>query len=95
VRSARASGHFVYLALTKGGDYYCGYAANALARVRVHNAGRGSKILRGKRPVRLAYARRFSSKNEALRFEALLKRRPHAYKRSLCTAWLRRQTRKD
>jgi len=92
---ARRTGHFVYLARTRDGAYYCGYAANAPARLRAHNAGKGAKILRGKRPVRLAYVRRFSSKSAALKFEARLKCRSHAYKRSLSEAWLRRRARKD
>jgi putative endonuclease len=85
------SAHFVYLALTGDGAYYCGYAADPAARVAVHNAGRGAKILRGKRPVRLAYARRFATKSDALRYEIALKSRTHAYKKSLSVRWLARK----
>jgi predicted GIY-YIG superfamily endonuclease len=56
--------------------------------VAVHNAGRGAKILRGKRPVRLAYVRHFATKTAALRYEMALKARTHAYKRSLSLRWL-------
>lgn len=83
--------HYVYLALTADGLYYCGYAADPASRVAVHNAGRGAKILRGKRPVRLAYARRFRNKSDALRYEIELKARTHAYKRTLCARWLTRK----
>ena len=82
------SWHYVYLALTADGRYYCGYAREPAARVAVHNAGRGAKILRGKRPVRLAYARRFRSKSDALRYEYALKARNHGYKRTLSLRWL-------
>ena len=83
--------HFVYLAATRDGAYYCGYTVDPVARVAVHNAGRGAKILRGKRPVRLAYARRFASKSEALRYENALKARTHSYKRTLSKRWLARK----
>ena len=83
--------HFVYLAATRDGAYYCGYAADPVARVAVHNAGRGAKILRGKRPVRLAYARRFASKSDALRYEIALKARTHTYKKTLSQRWLARK----
>lgn len=86
-RRARADGHFVYLVATADGTYYCGYAADVAARVRTHNAGKGAKILRGKRPVRLAFARRFSTKGAALRYEALLKGFSHAQKRALSRRW--------
>lgn len=79
--------HNVYLALTRDGAYYCGYALDPEARLAVHNAGRGAKILRGKLPVVLAYVRRFASKSAALRYESGLKGRTHAYKRTLARRW--------
>jgi putative endonuclease len=85
------SSHFVYLALTSDGRYYCGYAVDPPARVAVHNAGRGSKILRGKRPVRLVYSRRFVTKGDALRYESALKATNHDHKRVLAKRWLSRR----
>lgn len=80
--------HYVYLASTADGAYYCGYAIDPQARVAAHNAGRGAKILRGKRPVELAFVRRFRSRGNALRYEFALKARTHEYKRALCIRWL-------
>ena len=82
------AGHHVYLALTCDGMYYCGYALDPDARLALHNAGRGSKILRGKRPVKLAYVRRFATKSAALKHEISLKGRTHAEKRTLSRRWL-------
>ena len=73
------------------GAYYCGYALDPVARVAVHNAGDGAKIVRGRRPVRLAYIRGFSDKSDALRYEIALKRRTHGYKRALSRRWLDRK----
>ena len=82
------SGHHVYLALTRDGVYYCGYALDPKARLAVHNDGRGAKILRGKLPVVLAYVRRFATRSAALQYECELKGRTHAYKRTLARRWL-------
>jgi putative endonuclease len=83
--------HYVYLAATRDGVLYCGYAIDPDARVAAHNAGNGAKILRGKRPVTLAYCKRFASKSDALRYEFALKGRTHAYKRALSRCWLARK----
>ena len=87
--------HHVYLALTRDGAYYCGYALDPKARLAAHNAGRGAKILRGKLPVVLAYVRRFASRSAALRFESGLKGRTHAYKRTLARRWQARSMPSD
>jgi len=91
---ARANAHFVYLAQTADGAYYCGYAIDPASRIRAHNAGKGAKILRGKTPVRLSFARRFSTKEAALSYEASLKRRSHAFKLTLSRRWSRLRKRK-
>ena len=83
------SGHWVYLVRCADGSYYCGYARDPAARLKAHNAGKGSKILRGKLPVRLAYARRFAAKGDALSREAAIKRQTHAQKRVLAKRWER------
>jgi putative endonuclease len=83
-------GHYVYLVRCADGSYYCGYAREPVARIDAHNDGKGSKILRGRLPVRLAYTRRLTSMGDALRFEAELKRRSHADKHALSRAWRKR-----
>jgi putative endonuclease len=94
-RERSAGSYHVYLALTIDGSYYCGYAVDADARIAVHNAGRGAKILRGKRPVRLAYRRTFSTRSAAARFESALKKCSHAHKYALSRRWLARVRKSD
>jgi putative endonuclease len=77
----------VYLARCADGSYYCGYARDPLKRLAAHNAGKGSKSVRGKLPVRLAFLRSFRTKGDALRFEARVKQRSHAEKRELSRRW--------
>ncbi len=81
--------HWVYLVRCADGSYYCGYARDPVERIKAHNLGKGSKILRGKLPVRLAYARRLANKNAALSYEASLKSRSHQEKASLARRWKR------
>jgi putative endonuclease len=81
----------VYLARAADGAFYCGYAVDPRARVERHNAGAGAKALRGKRPVTLAYVRRFASLSDALKYEIVLKKQPHAYKESLAQRWRARK----
>ena len=85
-------GHFVYLVRCADGTYYCGYSRDPVGRAAAHNAGKGSKILRGKLPVRLAYTRRLATKGDALRLEIELKRRSHAEKIALARRWKARRT---
>jgi putative endonuclease len=78
----------VYLARARDGSYYCGYALDPPARIAAHNAGKGSKALRGRVPVRIAFTRRFTDKGDALRFERELKRRTRQEKTALSVRWL-------
>ncbi|HLW36842.1 MAG TPA: GIY-YIG nuclease family protein, partial [Candidatus Eremiobacteraceae bacterium] len=75
----------------RDGSLYCGYARDPDARVALHNAGRGSRILRGKLPVRLVYLRRLSSAGAALKFEIQLKKQSHAQKLSLSARWQKKR----
>ena len=75
--------HRVYLVRCADGALYTGYTTDVARRVAAHNAGRGSRYTRSRRPVVLVAAWPFASRGEALRAEALLKRLPPAQKRAL------------
>ena len=64
----------VYIVQCEDGTLYCGMAIDVPMRVAAHNAGRGAKYTRGRRPVKLVYARKCVSRAEAAREEARLKR---------------------
>ena len=65
--------HFVYIVRCRDGSLYTGYARDPVARVGVHNAGRGARYTAGRRPVTLVYTQRFRSRSAALRREYELK----------------------
>lgn len=68
--------YFTYLLTCADKTLYCGSTNNLEKRLKQHNgllAG-GAKYTKGKQPVQLVYVEEFSTKSEALRREAEIKR---------------------
>jgi len=66
--------HFVYIVECADGTLYTGYTINIDRRILAHNAGKGARYTRAHRPVKLLVSWVFSTKSEALRMEATIKR---------------------
>ena len=49
--------------------YYTGWTNDLEKKIRAHNAGRGAKYTKPRRPVRLVYFEVFGTKEEAMRRE--------------------------
>ncbi len=64
---------FTYVVRCVDGSLYIGFARDVDARVDAHNAGRGARYTRARRPVRLVW-RWQTSTERARRLEGLLKR---------------------
>jgi putative endonuclease len=71
---------FTYILECADGTFYTGWTANLEQRLQAHNAGRGGRYTRGRRPVRLAYSEEHSTRQEAQRREVVLRRLPRAMK---------------
>lgn len=56
--------HYVYIVKCKDNSLYTGYTTNVEARIATHNAGKGAKYTKTRRPVVLVYQEMFSSKSE-------------------------------
>jgi putative endonuclease len=65
---------FCYIVECADGTFYTGWTTNLERRLAAHNAGRGSRYTRSRRPVKLVYFESCSSRAEAMRREATLKR---------------------
>ncbi|AKC77159.1 GIY-YIG nuclease family protein [Staphylococcus sp. EG-SA-6] len=65
--------HYVYIVKCKDNSLYTGYTTNVEARIATHNAGKGAKYTKTRRPVVLVYQEMFSSKSEAMRREYEIK----------------------
>jgi putative endonuclease len=88
-RPKRRTRWYVYLLQCADGTYYSGVALDLKERLRKHNAGRGARYTRGRRPVRLVWSLRCSSYAQARAREAQLKRWSRADKRRLAQGSLR------
>ena len=64
---------FVYIVQCTDGTLYTGWAKDVAARVKVHNAGRGARYTRTRRPVRLRYWERHPDRAAAMRRERQIK----------------------
>lgn len=78
--------NYAYLVRCADGTLYAGWTTDLTRRVQAHNAGRGAKYTRSRRPVALVYYEAFGTREEALRREAALKRLSRGEKLALIAA---------
>ena len=75
--------YYVYLLRCADGTLYTGFTNDLARRLAAHNAGRGAKYTRGRRPVELVYWESFSNESSALRREYAIKQLPRRQKLTL------------
>jgi predicted GIY-YIG superfamily endonuclease len=73
----------VYVVRCADGTLYTGIAKDVETRIRAHNAGRGAKYTRSRRPVELVYAEAAADRGAAQRREHEIRRLPAGAKRAL------------
>ena len=78
--------HYVYILRCADDTLYCGWTTDTEKRTAAHNAGRGAKYPRSRRPVTLVYREAFSEKSEALSREWHIKRMSREEKLRLIAA---------
>lgn len=61
--------HYMYVVECADGSWYTGYTTDVERRVAAHNAGRGAKYTKARRPVTLVAAAAFCTKHEAMSAE--------------------------
>ena len=66
--------HYVYILRCADDTLYTGWTTHLEERVAVHNAGKGAKYTKNRRPVKLVYFECLESKPLALRREYAIKR---------------------
>lgn len=77
---------YVYLLRCADDTLYCGWTTDPLRRWREHEAGSASRYTRSRRPVELVWTSECSSRSQAMREEARIKRLPAVEKRALVEA---------
>lgn len=75
--------NYTYILECKDGSYYTGWTNNLEKRLQDHNAGKGAKYTKARRPVLLAYYETFTTKEEAMRREYAIKQMTRAEKEKL------------
>ena len=65
--------NYTYIVKCSDGTYYTGWTNNLEKRLAAHNAGKGAKYTKSRRPVVLKYYETFSTKKEAMRREWTVK----------------------
>ncbi|HRH93626.1 MAG TPA: GIY-YIG nuclease family protein [Candidatus Peribacteria bacterium] len=75
--------HFFYLARCSDDSLYAGTCVDLKAREETHNAGKGAKYTRSRRPVTFVYSETFRTLSAARKREAEVKRWPAGEKRAL------------
>ena len=66
--------NYTYILECKDGTLYTGWTNDIEKRLAAHNAGRGAKYTKSRRPVELVHLEMFDAKEEAMRREYEIKR---------------------
>ena len=77
---------YVYILRCADQTLYTGITNRLQQRLHAHNAGRGAKYTKGRRPVHLLYWETCTDKSAALKREAAIKKMKRAEKLLLCTS---------
>lgn len=80
-----------YIVRCSDGTLYTGWTNDIERRIREHNAGRGAKYTKPRRPVTLAYLEVFETKEEAMKREYAIKRLPRDKKIELTKKYRREE----
>lgn len=75
--------NYTYMVKCKDGTLYTGWTNNIERRLKAHNAGRGAKYTKSRRPVELIYYESFETKTEAMKREYEIKQLSAAEKQKL------------
>lgn len=67
--------HYAYILKCADGTLYAGYGMDLKRRVKEHNESNlGAKYTRGRRPVKLVYSEKFTTRSLAQKREAEIKK---------------------
>lgn len=78
--------NYTYLLRCADSSLYCGWTNHLEERVKAHNAGKGAKYTKSRRPVSLAYYEVYGTKEEAMRREYAVKQLTKKEKEALAAA---------
>ncbi len=74
---------YCYIVECADGTFYTGWTTDPERRVKTHNAGRGAKYTRTRRPVKLVYVEEQPDRATAMKRERAIKALPREKKMKL------------
>jgi len=74
---------YCYIVQCSDGTFYTGWTTDPEKRVKVHNAGRGARYTRTRRPVKLVYVETQPDRVSAMKREFAIKAMTRARKQKL------------
>ena len=74
---------FVYIVECSDGTYYTGYTPDIEKRIKLHNAGRGAKYTRDRRPIKLLWHKEYKQFKNAFLEEKRIKKLTRKQKEKL------------
>lgn len=77
------SKYYVYMLLCSDKTFYTGTSNDVKKRVKTHNAGKGAKYTKVRRPVKLMYTEELVDKSAALKREIAIKKLTRSQKEQL------------
>ena len=83
VDRADMDGNYTYIVRCADGTLYTGWTNDLKKRIKAHNAGKGAKYTKTRRPVELVYFEHFATKEEAMSREYHIKQLKRAQKQAL------------
>lgn len=83
--------NYTYILECSDGTYYTGWTNDIEKRLISHNAGKGGKYTRVRRPVKLVYLETWDTKHEAMSREAKIKQLTRKEKEQLITDYKRKK----
>lgn len=75
--------NYTYIVKCMDGSLYTGWTNDLEKRMKAHNAGKGAKYTKSRRPVTLVYYESFETKEEAMRREYEIKHMPREKKEKI------------
>lgn len=79
----KAGNFYVYIVQCQDGTYYTGYTPGLEKRIKLHNAGRGAKYTRDRRPVELVWSKEYGYFKSAFLTEKRIKSLTREQKKTL------------
>jgi putative endonuclease len=75
--------YYCYILECADGTYYTGWSKDPERRLEQHNAGRGARYTRSRRPLTLVFLEEHPSQGAAMQREIAIKRLSHAEKQAM------------